>query len=232
MIAQAPKAKRIALTGVTSGCGRALLQEFADAGHQVAGCARSADKIQALQKEYGEPHRFHVVDVADAAAVESWAQDVLSEAGTPDFVVNNAALMNETALFWEVPAEEFTQLIDVNVNGTAHVMRAFLPALIEQGSGVIVNFSSGWGRSTSPEVAPYCASKWAVEGLSQAVAQEVPPGLAVIALNPGVINTPMLRKCWAESALAYPNPEEWARQAAPYILQITARHNGQALSVA
>lgn len=230
MIAQLPKL--IALTGVTSGCGRALLQEFAAAGHRVAGCARSVDKIKALEAKYGEPHHFSVLDVADANATELWAQEVLSKLGTPDFVINNAALMNQAAPFWEIPAEEFNQLMDVNVGGTSHVMRAFLPALIERGAGVVVNFSSGWGRSTSPEVAPYCASKWAVEGLSQAVAQEVPTGVAVVALNPGIINTPMLQKCWADGADAYPTPEQWARTAAPYILQLTSRHNGQALSVA
>jgi len=112
------------------------------------------------------------------------------------------------------------------------VYKRQLPARIERGSGVIVNFSAGWGRSTSPEVAPYCASKWAIEGLSQAVAQEVPAGLAVLALNPGIINTPMLQKCWADGAQAYPHPEEWAQTAAPYLLQLSARHNGQALSVA
>lgn len=227
-----PASKTIVLTGVSSGCGRALLHEFATAGHRVIGCARSADKIQSLQTEYGDPHHFSVVDVAGPQAVETWAQKVLANFGPPDFVINNAALMNQAAPFWEIPADEFTQLIDVNVNGSAHVMRAFLPALIERGSGVVVNFSSGWGRSTSPEVAPYCASKWAIEGLSQAVAQEVPAGLAVVALNPGVINTPMLQKCWAAAAHAYPSPEDWARTAAPYILKLSARQNGQALSVA
>lgn len=61
--------------------------------------------------------------------------------------------------------------------------------LLQKGSGVIVNFSSGWGRSTSPEVATYCDTKWAIEGLTKALAQELVPGLATIPLNPGVINT-------------------------------------------
>lgn len=222
----------IALTGVSSGCGRALLEEFVSAGHRVFGCARSADKINALQDQYGQPHRFSVLDVADHEAVETWAREVRADAGIPDFVLNNAALMNMAAPLWEVPAEEFAQLMEVNVNGTAHVMRSFLPAMNERGSGVVVNFSSGWGRSTSPEVAPYCASKWAIEGLSQAVAQEVAPGVAVVALNPGIINTPMLQKCWADGASAYPSPEDWAKSAAPYVLSLGAQDNGQSRSVA
>ncbi|MEM1060371.1 MAG: SDR family NAD(P)-dependent oxidoreductase [Verrucomicrobiota bacterium] len=224
--------RQIILTGLTSGCGRALFHELDAAGHTVFGCARSADKLRALAKAYRPDHRLTPVDVSDHAAVEAWAADILETAGPPDLVINNAALMNEARPLWEVPAEEFNELIAVNVGGTAHVMRAFLPAMIERGRGVIVNFSSGWGRSTSPEVAPYCASKFAVEGLSAAVAQEVPRGLAVIALNPGVINTPMLQKCWSDAAHAYPDPEKWARNATPYILGLSAKDNGRALSVA
>ena len=75
---------------------------------------------------------------------------------------------------------------------------------------MIVNFSSGWGRSTSAEVAPYCATKWAIEGLSQALAQELPKGMACVALNPGIIDTEMLRSCFGESAASYPDAAEWA----------------------
>jgi len=63
-----------------------------------------------------------------------------------------------------------------------------VPAMVRRGQGVIVNFSSGWGRSTDAGVAPYCATKWAIEGLTQALAQELPPGMAAVPLNPGIIN--------------------------------------------
>jgi len=221
----------IALTGVSGGLGRALLEAFDTAGHRVFGCARSAGVVRQLQEEKDSRHRFDTVDVADNEAVSRWAEDVLEAAGAPDLLINNAALMNASLPLWEVPAEEFDQLMRVNVGGTANVLRAFLPAMIERGTGVAVNLSSGWGRSTSPNVAPYCASKFAIEGLSQAVAQEVPRGLAVVALNPGIINTPMLQKCWAEGADAYPDAQEWARVAAPYLLGLTAKDNGRSLSV-
>lgn len=68
---------------------------------------------------------------------------------------------------------------------------------------IIVNISSGWGRSTSPEVAPYCASKWAIEGLTQALAQELPSGMVTVALNPGIIHTDMLNICFGEEAKYY-----------------------------
>jgi NAD(P)-dependent dehydrogenase (short-subunit alcohol dehydrogenase family) len=109
-------------------------------------------------------------------------------------------------------------------------MRHFLPAMEERGRGVVVNFSSGWGRSTSPEVAPYCASKWAVEGLSQAVAQEVASGVAVVALNPGIIDTDMLRSCFGESAGSYPDAKAWATRAVPFLENLDSSDNGRALT--
>src|SRR4029079_14412946 len=97
--------------------------------------------------------------------------------------------------------------------------------------GVIVNISSGWGRSTAAEVAPYCASKWAVEGLTRALAQELPRGMAAVPLNPGIIDTDMLRTCFGGSAGNYPSPERWAEQAVPFLLGLGAKDNGQALTV-
>ena len=173
-------AKRIVITGASRGLGRALANEFAEQGHRVCGCARSREAIDALRRAWPAPHQFDVVDVADSAQVDAWAHKVLAEFGTPDLLLNNAAIINPNAPLWETSPAHFDNVIDVNVKGIYLIVRAFVPAMIERGSGVVVNFSSGWGRSTSPEVAPYCASKWAVEGLTRALAEELPPGLAAI----------------------------------------------------
>jgi NAD(P)-dependent dehydrogenase (short-subunit alcohol dehydrogenase family) len=130
-----------------------------------------------------------------------------------------------------VPAPEFSAVIDVNIKGIANVIRHFVPEMIKRKRGVIVNFSSGWGRSTDAEVAPYCASKWAIEGLTQAFAQELPSGLAVVALNPGFINTDMLRSCFGDSASGYLSPEEWAKTAVPFLLKLGPGDNGKRLTV-
>ena len=111
------------------------------------------------------------------------------------------------------------------------MIRAFVPAMVNEGRGVIVNYSSGWGRSTSPEVAVYCASKWAIEGLTQALAQELPRGMAAVALNPGIIDTEMLRVCFGGSAASYPEPEQWVKAAGPFILRLGARDSGRSLDV-
>jgi NAD(P)-dependent dehydrogenase (short-subunit alcohol dehydrogenase family) len=130
-----------------------------------------------------------------------------------------------------VSASEFSQVVDVNLKGVVNVIRHFAPAMVREGRGVIVNFSSGWGRSTSAEVAPYCATKWAIEGLTQSLAQELPSGMAAIPLNPGIINTDMLRGCFGGSASSYPSPEEWARIAVPFLLKLGPDDNGKPLTV-
>jgi NAD(P)-dependent dehydrogenase (short-subunit alcohol dehydrogenase family) len=221
----------IVLTGVTRGLGAALVPHFVRAGHVVLGCARSADRVAGLRGRFPGPNEFAVVDVADDNAVSLWADRLLKRYGPPDVLINNAALMNEPAPLWAVSAPEFDLLINVNVKGIANMIRHFCPAMIKRGSGVIVNMSSGWGRSTSPEVAPYCCSKWAVEGLTRAFAQELPAGLAAVPLNPGIIDTDMLRQAWSEGAAAFPKAEEWAKKAAPFILALGSKDNGRPLTV-
>jgi NAD(P)-dependent dehydrogenase (short-subunit alcohol dehydrogenase family) len=220
----------IVITGVTRGLGRALADWYIANGHTVAGCGRNGQAIFDLRFSHSEPHLFEVLDVTQPVKVGIWAERVLAN-GAPDILINNAGVMNDPAPLWLVPAEKFAQVININVTGVANVIRSLAPAMIERKKGVIVNFSSGWGRSVSPEVGPYCASKWAIEGLTKALAAELPSGMAAVPLNPGVIDTDMLRKCWGDGAGQYPNPSKWAETAAPFILKLGPRHNGQSISV-
>ena len=222
--------KVILITGVSRGLGRAMTEEFIQLGHVVLGCGRSAKEIVALQKQFPAPNNFAVVDVADDAQVAAWAKKILAAHAAPDLLLNNAALINRNAPLWQVPAQEFSDVIDVNLKGVANVIRHFVPAMIARRSGVIVNFSSGWGRTTDADVAPYCATKWAIEGLTQALAQELPPGLAAVPLNPGIINTEMLRSCFGGGANSYPTADEWAKTAVPFLLKINSTDNGQPLT--
>lgn len=223
---------KIVITGVTRGLGLALAERWMAGRHHVVGCGRSTHEVARLRAKHAPPNEFALVDVADDAAVEAWARHVLEAHGPPDLLVNNAALVNKPARLWEVPVHEFSWLIDVNIKGVANMIRHFVPAMIRRGTGVIVNFSSGWGRSTSPEVAPYCASKHAIEGLTQALAQELPAGMAAVPLNPGIINTAMLQLCFgSEAAAGYPSADAWAARAAPYILKLGPKDNGRPLTV-
>ncbi len=223
--------KLIVITGATRGLGRALVMGFTELGHKIVGCGRSADAIEQLRKNPGGSNDFETVDVTAASQVETWAQRILAQHGAPDLLLNNAALINRNAPLWEVPAEDFDQVIDVNLKGVANVIRAFVPAMIAQKTGVIVNLSSGWGRSTSPEVAPYCATKWGIEGLTRALAQELPNGLAAIPLNPGIIDTDMLRSTFGGRASGFLGPEAWAEAAIPFLLKLGPKDNGKPLTV-
>jgi len=227
-----PSGKLILITGVTRGLGRALLDEFARLNHTVAGCGRSTREIEKLRSVMGKPHAFYAVNVADDDAVKTWASVVLSSQGVPDLVLNNAGVINANARLWEISARDFSEVVDINLKGVANVIRHFAPEMVKRKQGVFVNFSSGWGRATEAEVAPYCATKWAIEGLTQAFAQELPSSMAALALNPGIINTDMLRSCFGVSAANYPSPEEWAQVAAPLLLQLGPGDNGKPLTVA
>lgn len=222
---------KIVITGATRGLGRALAEEFIRLGHTVLGCGRGGEAVFDLRMTHGEPHDFSVVDVALDSKVALWAAKVLEAGSPPDLLINNAGLMNRIAPLWEQDDREFTKVVDVNLRGMANVIRHFVPAMVAARKGVIVNLSSGWGRSVSPDVAPYCATKFAVEGLTKALAEELPEGMAAVPLNPGVIDTDMLRQAWSDGAGSYPKADAWARQAAPFILRLGPKDNGQSLTV-
>lgn len=219
------------ITGVTRGLGRAMVEEFARVGHTVLGCGRTKKEIDQLHRRLGPPHDFYQVDTTSDDEVKSWASLILSAHGAPDLVLNNAGVINKNAPLWEIGAREFSEVIDVNVKGVANMIRHFAPAMVKRKHGVIVNFSSGWGRSTEPEVAPYCASKWAIEGLTLALSQELPSGMAAASLNPGIINTEMLQSAFGSSASGYISPREWAKRAVPFLLGLGPADNGKQLEL-
>jgi NADP-dependent 3-hydroxy acid dehydrogenase YdfG len=189
------KKKIVVITGVTRGLGRAMAEKLIALGHTVLGCGRSRQIIAELKQRLPKRHDFDVVDVASDEEVQAWVGRLHKKCGAPDIVLNNAGLINQSAPLWKIGAREFSEVIDVNIKGTVNVIRHFLPNMIKKRHGVIVNFSSGWGRSAEKDVAPYVATKWAIEGLTQALAMEMPPGLGVVALNPGVIKI-VIVYCW------------------------------------
>jgi NAD(P)-dependent dehydrogenase (short-subunit alcohol dehydrogenase family) len=222
----------VLITGATKGLGRAMTDEFVRLGHVVIGCGRSRKAIEQLRKQHGPTHDFYMVDVASDEEVKSWASVVTTSHGAPDLLLNNAAIINNNARVWEVPAREFSDVIDINIKGVANVIRHFVPEMVKRRRGIIVNFTSTWGRTAEAEVAPYCASKWALEGLTQALAQELPSGMAAVSFNPGIINTAMLQSCFGPSAASYPDPADWVKTAVPFLLRLSATDNGKQLGPA
>jgi NAD(P)-dependent dehydrogenase (short-subunit alcohol dehydrogenase family) len=222
---------RIVITGVTRGLGRAMVDEFARLGHTVFGCARTAHKIEELVRIY-PTHDFQVVDVASDTQVSAWAEHLSRRYGPPDFVLNNAAVVNLKASLWEVDDREFSYEIDTNIKGVANVIRHFAPSMISRQRGVFVNFSSRWGKKVEKRMAPYCATKWAVVALTRALAAELKPhGIAAIGINPGIVKTGMLQRYLGSTvradACSYPTPAEWAKIAVPFILGLSLKDTGK-----
>ncbi|MDE0960010.1 MAG: SDR family NAD(P)-dependent oxidoreductase [Planctomycetota bacterium] len=217
----------VIVTGCSRGIGAALVQQLIKENHRVAGCSRNSEAMQ----ELGVEPAFRSVDVRDAEALIRWATDLQEIDMIPDLVIANAGLLNQRQPLWEISSEQFDQVIDVNIKGVANTARAFLPSMIDQQSGTFVALSSGWGRSTSPGVAPYCASKFAVEGLMGALAQELPAGVSAVSLSPGVVHTSMLARALGdEEASQAVEPQQWASQAVDFLLSLGPSQNGQSLS--
>jgi NAD(P)-dependent dehydrogenase (short-subunit alcohol dehydrogenase family) len=224
------KKKVVVITGVTRGLGRAMAEKFISLGHTVLGCGRNRQIIEEMRQQWPKRHDWDVVDVTREDQVMAWMERLHQKCGAPELLLNNAGVINRNAPLWKVPPHEFAQVMSVNVRGSYNVIRAFLPNMIKKHRGVVVNFSSGWGRSAEKEVAPYVASKWAIEGMTQALAMEMPPGLAVVAFDPGIINTDMLHSCFGMAAASqYPSATRWAERAVPFLLKLDATDNGQAL---
>ncbi|MFE6704711.1 SDR family oxidoreductase [Bacillus thuringiensis] len=223
--------KSVIITGVTQGLGRAMVDRFDELGWNIYGCGRSKDKIEELKKQYSKIHDFQVIDVSDSQQVNNWANYILNRHTAPDMIVNNASIVNQNAQLWKITAQEFENVMNVNVNGVVNVIRAFVPAMVARKEGIIINMSSSWGREGEAELAPYCASKFAIEGITKSMALELPHGMAVVALDPGgSISTPMLKSCAPQYINESPTPETWSHKATQYILNITIDKNRDSLT--
>jgi len=159
------KLKTVVIIGCTRGLGRAMVRRFIDLGWQIAGCGRNEARIDELSRKWPAPHFFSVCDVSREDDVAAFCAAILKQSGPPDLVLNNAAIINPNAPLWETGAEEFSRIIDINIKGPAAMMRHLLPAMLKRGGGVIVNFSSGWGRCTASRASAWPrrrtrAAKW------------------------------------------------------------------------
>jgi NAD(P)-dependent dehydrogenase (short-subunit alcohol dehydrogenase family) len=223
--------KTVVITGVSRGLGLALLKKLHSMGHRVSGCCRQSQRAEDLESELGDRCLVRCVDVLDEHAVAQWAQETRKKLGEVDLVVNNAALFNARANLWETPVADFQQVMRVNVEGPYQVARAFLPAMISRGHGVLVNYTSSRARNPRAEVGPYCTSKAAVEMMTRSLALELPEGLAAVAVNPGVVNTEMLGVSIGDRKNEFWTPEQWAESAAPFLLELAPSDNGKCVHV-
>lgn len=187
--------KHIVVTGGTKGLGRALVERFAQEGAYVASCARSADDVRRSTLElvmFGPRVLFSSCDIADSDQVGRFAQEVISEFGTIDVLVNNASQLGPRLELASWTKPTWDRIIDVNVNGLFGVTMAFLPTMIVRRSGSIINVSSSVGRKGQRLWGAYGVSKFALEGFTQTLADEVVhQGIRVNSVNPGPLDTDM-----------------------------------------
>jgi len=177
------------ITGVSSGFGRALAQEALGAGHTVVGTVRSEAARQAF--EALSPHAAigRVLDVTDFERIDGVVADIEASVGPIDVLVNNAGYGHE-GILEESPLSEMRRQFDVNVFGAVAMMKAVVPFMRERRRGRILNITSMGGHITMPGIAYYCGSKFALEGISETLGQELAPfGIAVTAVAPGSFRT-------------------------------------------
>ncbi len=184
------------VTGASSGIGRRTAEMLAERGARVALFARSAEKIEAIARRFGERMIAVAGDVADLASIERLFATTESRLGHCDVLVNNAGTI-EVAQLIDTTVEQWEQTFAVNVRGVFLACRRALPSMIERRAGAIVNVSSISGVP-GPEKFPgfvsYCASKAAVILLTEALAVEVKGhGVRVNCVSPGAVDTPMWR---------------------------------------
>ncbi|WP_254461026.1 oxidoreductase [Xanthomonas sacchari] len=180
--------KTLLITGVSSGLGRALAQAALTAGHRVVGTVRSAQARQEFEA-LGAGAVARVLDVTDVEAIPGIVAEIEATVGPLDVLVNNAGYGHE-GILEESPLEALRHQLDVNVVGAVAMMKAVLPAMRQRGRGHIVNITSMGGFITMPGIAYYCGSKFALEGISEALGQEVAAlGIHVTAVAPGSFRT-------------------------------------------
>jgi len=177
------------ITGTSSGLGRALAEEVLAQGDSVAATARKPKALKDLIEKYPIAARSVKLDVTDLEDVKNAVGEAIKEFGRIDVVVNNAGYGLVGAI--EEPGDrQIRQLFETNVFGVLNVLRETLPVLRRQKSGYIINISSRLGFAAFPSYGYYSATKYALHGLSESLAQEVAPfGIKVIIAEPGGIRT-------------------------------------------
>lgn len=191
--------KTLFITGVSSGLGNALAREALAAGHRVIGTVRRDADLKAFAALSDRAHGV-LLDVTDQARLATVVAEVQAARGPVDVLVNNAGYGHE-GILEESPLEELRQQFEVNVFAAVAVTKAFLPSFRERRRGHIINITSMGGTITLPGISYYCGSKFALEGISAALGQELAPfGVWVTAVAPGSFRTDWAGRSMRRSA--------------------------------
>jgi short-subunit dehydrogenase len=183
------------ITGAGGGIGAHLAEEFANYGHDIvlvdindAALKKTAGRI----KELGVKCFSYLVDISGPEKVNRLRDDVVRDAGAVDILINNAAVFMG-ADFVDTPVEKWRWILGINLMGYVHMQHAFLPGMIKRGSGHIVNISSAAGLMGMPAMSAYCATKFAITGMTEALYNEMRgKKIKVSLVCPAFVNTPLL----------------------------------------
>jgi NAD(P)-dependent dehydrogenase (short-subunit alcohol dehydrogenase family) len=177
------------ITGTSSGIGRRLTERLLARGDRVAATLRRPEVLDELRDEYGARLWTARLDVTDAEQVRRVVADAFEALGTIDVVVNNAGY-GVFAAVEEASDEQIRRVIDTNLLGSIHVIRAALPHLRARGRGRILQVSTAGGQTTYPNFGYYHASKWGIEGFCDTIAREIAPfGITLTIVEPGATPT-------------------------------------------
>ena len=179
------------ITGASSGIGEATARVLAADGHRVALLARRADRIQALAGELGEGAIAIQADVTDRDSLVAASQRVQDDLGGAEILVNNAGVMLLAPFTSDQRAEQ-RQMVEVNLLGAMTATEVFLDQLVAGRGGDLVNLSSVAGRTARAGNAVYAATKWGMNGWSEALRQELQPEVRVVVIEPGAVATELV----------------------------------------
>ncbi|MEH2216898.1 MAG: SDR family oxidoreductase [Nostoc sp.] len=183
--------KVVIITGASSGLGEATAKRLAASGAKLMLAARREDRLKDLVAEIaklGGTATYRVTDVVDRSQVEALAKETLSTYSRIDVLINNAGLMPLSPLD-QVKVEEWDRMIDVNIKGVLYGIAAVLPIMRQQKSGHIINLSSVAGHKVFPGSAVYCATKYAVQAISEGLRLESNGEIRSTNISPGAVAT-------------------------------------------
>ncbi|MBI3991641.1 MAG: SDR family oxidoreductase [Candidatus Lambdaproteobacteria bacterium] len=211
------KQQTIIVTGSGYGLGKAVALAFAREGGNVVLAARSRDKLAAVADELralGTRPLVAVTDLARPADVEAMVTQTLATYGGIDVLVNNSGIAGPTALARDITADEWNEVIDVNLNGAFYCCKHCCGPMIEARRGVMINVGSVAGRFGYPRRTPYAASKWGLIGLNHSLAEELGEfGIRVNAVLPGPILGERIKNVIRDRAAAEGRTYEYVEKA-------------------
>ncbi len=225
------KGQTAVVTGGGRGIGKAICLELAKEGADIVSVARTEKEIQEtarLVKNEGQDALAISTDIRDEEQVINMISKTLDTFGKIDILVNNAGVAHRKYLL-ETSAKEYNEIMDTNVKGMFFCTKYALPYLLKGSKSRIINMSSGAGKSGIPELSVYCASKFAVIGLTEAVAYEAGNRLKVYAVCPAGVDTAMYRSLYSDEPAL--KPEDIARKVLELCLPGTSVPSGSSIEV-